>query len=132
MRLNTVTSMQEAKAGPPPPARFPQRLDPGIFQLPVEKMRNGYYSDKYFVRAREVLLHHARDPVVTMQVFQKKNAFVAGTDEAIAILKLCLTDGYDFDDLEVRALRDGDRAAPWEPVIHITGPRSSCNRSKIL
>jgi len=57
-----------------------------------------------------------------MQVFQKKDAFVAGTDEAIAMLKLCLTEGYGFEDLEVWALRDGDRAAPWETVMHITGP----------
>jgi nicotinate phosphoribosyltransferase len=43
-------------------------------------------------------------------------------DEAIAILKLCLTDGYSWSDLEVRALRDGDRVEPREPVMHITGP----------
>ena len=109
-------------AAPPPPLRLPDRLDPDIFQLPVEKMRSGYYSDKYFVRAREVLLHHGRNPVVTMQVFQKQDVFVAGTDEAVAILKLCLTEGYDFEDLEVLALRDGDRAEPWETVMHITGP----------
>ena len=108
--------------GPPLPLRLAERLDPTIFQLPVEKMREGYYSDKYFVRAREVLLHHGRDPVVTMQVFQKHHAFVAGTDEAIAILKLCLTAGFSFDALDVRALRDGESAAPWEPVMHITGP----------
>jgi len=108
--------------GPPPPLTLPERLDPEVFQLPVERMRSGYYSDKYFVRAREVLQSRARDPVVTMQVFQKKDAFVAGTDEAIAILKLCLTEGYRFEDLDVRALRDGDPAAPWEPVMHITGP----------
>lgn len=85
-------------------------------------MREGYYSDKYFVRTREVLRHHDRDPVVTMQVFQKKKAFVAGTDEAIAILKLCLTPGYRFDDLQVRSLRDGNEVEPWETVMHITGP----------
>lgn len=85
-------------------------------------MRSGYYSDKYFVRAREVLAHHERDPTVTMQVFQKRDAFVAGTDEAVAILKLCLTEGYSFSDLDVRALRDGDRADPWETVMHVTGP----------
>lgn len=115
-------SMTEPREGPPPPLRLPERLDPAIFQLPVEKMRSGYYSDKYFVRARDVLYHHGRDPVVTMQVFQKKRAFVAGTDEAIAILKLCLSDGYDFDDLEVRSLHDGDLAEPWETVMHVTGP----------
>ena len=108
--------------GPPPPLRLPERLAPEIFQLPAEKMREGYYSDKYFVRAREVLQHHGRDPHVTVQVFQKKRAFVAGTDEAIAILKLCLSPGYEFGDLEVLALRDGDQVEPWETVMHITGP----------
>jgi len=108
--------------GPPPPIRLAERLDPEIFQLPVERMRGGYYSDKYFVRTREVLAYHRHDPSVTMQVFQKRRAWVAGTDEAIAILKLCLTEGYTFDDLEVRSLRDGDRVRPWESVMHITGP----------
>jgi nicotinate phosphoribosyltransferase len=88
----------------------------------VEKMRAGYYSDKYFVRTREVLQHLGKDPEVTIQVFQKQRAFVAGTDEAIAILKLCLTEGYDFGDLEVRSLRDGDEVVPWETVMHVTGP----------
>jgi hypothetical protein len=32
-----------------------QRLDPGIFHLPADKMRAGFYSDRYFVRAREIL-----------------------------------------------------------------------------
>lgn len=108
--------------GPPPPLRTEARLDPSIFQLPVEKMRSGYYTDKYFVRTREVLLGQGHDPVVTMQVFQKRHAWVAGTDEAIAILKLCMSEGYSWSDLEVRSLRDGDRVEPWESVMHITGP----------
>ena len=107
---------------PPGPIRHAERLDPSIFAFPVEKMRSGYYSDKYFVRAREMLLAQGRGPSVTMQVFQKHDAVVAGTDEAIAILKLCLTEGYDFSELEVFALRDGDRARPWETVMLITGP----------
>lgn len=114
--------MPSTVAAPPPPLRPEVRLDPSVFQLPAERMRAGYYSDKYFVRTREVLQGEGADPVVTMQVFQKNDAWVAGTDEAIAILKLCLTEGYDFADLEVWSLRDGDRAAPWEPVMHIIGP----------
>ena len=48
---------------------------------------------------------------------------MAGTDEAIAILRLCLSDGFEFGrDVSVRALRDGDLAEPWEPVMEITGP----------
>ena len=31
-----------------------RRLGPEIFNLPVAKMRAGYYSDKYFVRVREI------------------------------------------------------------------------------
>jgi nicotinate phosphoribosyltransferase len=108
--------------GPPSPLVGEPRLAPEIFNLPVEKMRAGYYSDKYFVRARDVLRREGIDPVVTMQVFQKQHAFVAGTDEAIAILKLCLSEGYRFSDLDVRSLRDGERAEPWEPVMHVTGP----------
>jgi nicotinate phosphoribosyltransferase len=106
----------------PLPLRPAERLRPEIFQLPVEKMRAGYYSDKYFQTARDVLLSDRHDPTVTMQVFQKKSAWLGGVDEAIAILKLCLTEGYSWNDLDVRALRDGDSIAPWEPVMHITGP----------
>ena len=114
--------MSTRSAGPPDPIRDGDRLDPEIFQLPAERMKAGYYSDRYFVRARDVLIADGHDPVVTMQVFQKNQAWVAGTDEAIAILKLCLTDGYSFSDLEVTSLRDGDRVGPWETVMLIHGP----------
>jgi nicotinate phosphoribosyltransferase len=106
----------------PPPLRPAARVPPERFQLPVERMRSGYYSDKYFVRARDVLTAAGRNPRVTMQVFQKQDAWLGGVDEAIAILKTCLTDGYRFSDLEVRALRDGDRIEPRESVLLISGP----------
>ena len=94
---------------PPPPLRPPVRVPPERFQLPVDRMREGYYSDKYFVRTRDVLAATGRNPQVTLQVFQKQPACLGGVDEAIAILKLCLTDGYRWDDLDVLALHDGDR-----------------------
>ncbi|MFL5402680.1 MAG: quinolinate phosphoribosyl transferase [Gemmatimonadales bacterium] len=96
-----------------------QRLDPTIFNLPVAKMRAGYYSDKYFVRAREILLADHYRPRVTMQVFGKSGAFLGGIDEAIAILKLCSS---EWNELEVRALYDGDEVEPWETVLLIEGP----------
>src|SRR5881296_2690136 len=96
-----------------------QRLDPAIFHLPVAKMRAGYYSDKYFVRAREILLAEKYRPRVTMQVFGKAHAFLGGVDEAIAILKLC---AIEWSELEVRALYDGDEVEPWETVLLIEGP----------
>ena len=95
------------------------RLDPAIFHLPVEKMRAGYYSDKYFTRAREILLADGSRPRVTMQVFGKAPAFLGGIDEAIAILKLC---AIEWTDLEVQALHDGDPIEPWETVLLIEGP----------
>ena len=97
-------------------------MPPERFNLPVERMREGYYSDKYFVRTREVLMRTGGNPHVTLQVFQKRSAWLGGVDEAIAILKLCLTEGYTWTDLDVRALRDGDAVAPHETVMHITGP----------
>ena len=91
--------------------RTRDRLPPEIFDLPVEKMREGYYADAYFNHARATLLQDDRHPRVVMQVFQKKSAWLGGMDEAIAILKLC---SYDWDELTVHALHDGDRIEPWE------------------
>lgn len=96
-----------------------QRLDPSVFHLPVEKMRAGYYSDKYFVRAREILVADGHRPRVTMQVFGKTHAFVGGMDEAIAILRLC---ALEWQDLVVHALYDGDEVDPWETVMLVEGP----------
>ena len=98
--------------------RIQKRLPPEVFDLPVEKMREGYYADAYFNHARATLLHDGRQPRVVMQVFQKRDAYLGGMDEAIAILKLC---SYDWDELTVHALYDGDRAAPWETVMTIEG-----------
>jgi nicotinate phosphoribosyltransferase len=95
-----------------------ERLPPEIFELPVDKMREGYYADAYFNHARATLLQDGRHPRVVMQVFQRKDAYVGGVDEAIAILKLC---SHDWDQLTVHALYDGDRAAPWETVMTIEG-----------
>ena len=107
---------------PPQPLRPAERVTPERFQLPVERMRDGYYSDKYFVRTRDVLLASGRNPRVTMQVFQKQAAWLGGVDEALAILRTCLTAGYSWSDLDVQALRDGDRVEPHESVMHIRGP----------
>jgi nicotinate phosphoribosyltransferase len=94
------------------------RLPPEVFELPVEKMRDGYYTDAYFNHTRAALLADGRHPRVVMQVFQRRNAMLGGMDEAIAVLKLC---SYDWDALTVHALHDGDRVEPWETVLTIEG-----------
>ena len=95
-----------------------KRLPPDIFDLPVEKMRGGYYTDAYFNSTREVLLSDDRHPRVVMQVFQKKNSVLGGMDEAIAVLKLC---SEDWEPLTVHALYDGDGIEPYETVMTIEG-----------
>jgi nicotinate phosphoribosyltransferase len=95
-----------------------KRLPPEIFDLPVEKMREGYYTDAYFNHARATLLDDGRRPRVVMQVFQKHDSYLGGMDEAIAILKLC---SEDWEALTVHALYDGDRISPYESVMTIEG-----------
>ncbi len=99
-----------------------RRLPPEIFELPVEKMREGYYTDAYFNHARSTLFEDERRPRVVMQVFQKNDAQLGGMDEAIAILKLC---SEEWDDLTVQALYDGDRIEPYESVMTIEGDYTS-------
>ncbi|MGN6867472.1 MAG: quinolinate phosphoribosyl transferase [Solirubrobacteraceae bacterium] len=107
------------------------RLDPAIFRLPVDRIRQGYYSDAYFVYTKETLEQEGHQPRVTMQVFQKRESVLGGIDEAIAILKLCTgraaPDGSwinGWNELEVHALREGDQIAPRETVMTIEGDYS--------
>jgi nicotinate phosphoribosyltransferase len=102
----------------PPPARRRQRLAPEVFDLPVEQMRAGWYTDAYFNHSRALLLADGRHPRVLMQMFQKNDAYIGGMDEAIAILKLC---AHEPESLVVHALYDGDRVEPWETVMTIEG-----------
>jgi len=110
----------------PTPRR--ERLDPSVFRLPVEKIRDGYYTDAYFNFTKRLLEERGMHPRVTMQVFQKHRSVLGGIDEAIAVLKLCsgrrLPDGSwqnGWDELEVWALHEGDEIEPWETVLLIEG-----------
>ena len=106
------------------------RLDPSVFRLPVEKIREGYYTDAYFNLTRQLLVELGHRPVVTVQVFQKKHSVLGGIDEAIAILKQCSgrqrASGWQpgWEDLEVCALHEGDEISPWETVMMIEGDYS--------
>jgi nicotinate phosphoribosyltransferase len=112
------------------PAQRRERLDPEVFRLPVDKIREGYYSDAYFNLTKQLLEAHDRHPQVVMQVFQKRRSVLGGIDEAIAILKLCagrLVDGEwqpGWDRLTVRALHEGDEISAYESVMHIEGDYS--------
>jgi nicotinate phosphoribosyltransferase len=108
------------------------RLAPDVFRLPVERIRQGYYSDAYFVTTKRLLEAENHHPHVTMQVFQKQTpALLGGIDEAVAILKLCAghvgTDGEwvnAWPGLKVEALAEGDAISAFESVLTIEGDYS--------
>jgi nicotinate phosphoribosyltransferase len=112
-------------------AAVSSRLDPSVFRLPVQRIREGYYSDAYFVYTKRLLEELDHHPRVIMQVFQKQQSLLGGVDEAIAVLKLgsgsagpdgAWVDGWDS--LEVRALHEGDPISPYETVMTIEGDYS--------
>ncbi len=41
------------------------RLDPEVFRLPVDKIREGHYTDAYFNLTRQLLVELGRRPTVT-------------------------------------------------------------------
>src|ERR1700716_3265474 len=107
------------------------RLDPAVFRLPVERIREGYYSDVYFVHTKALLEAEGHHPRVTMQVFQKQDSVLGGIDEAIAVLRTCSGHGENgewalaWNELVVHALHEGDRIAPHETVLTIEGDYSA-------
>lgn len=101
------------------PPRRRKRVDPAAFHLPVEQIKAGFYTDAYFVRAREIVRREQVPPVVTMQFSGKNAGWLSGIDEAVAILKLCVD---DWSALTVHALYEGDRFEEWDTVLTVEGP----------
>ena len=107
------------------------RLEPEIFRLPVQRLREGYYTDAYFVYTKQLLEDVGHHPRVVLQAFQKQHSLLGGIDETIAMLKLGsghLGPGGEWisgwDQLEVHALYEGEAISPWETVLTIEGDYS--------
>ncbi|MEA2168731.1 MAG: nicotinate phosphoribosyltransferase [Solirubrobacteraceae bacterium] len=104
-----------------------ERIGAETFRLPVERIREGYYSDAYFNFTKALLERRGRRPRVLMQVFQKQESLLGGIDEAIAILRVGAGEQVGgvwqpgFDALEIHALYEGDAISPWETVMTIEG-----------
>lgn len=99
------------------------------WRLPVDDLRAGFFSAKYFTRTKTLLEQSGPAHRVLMQVFQKnENTVVCGVDEAVAVLQ-CAAGRYDeagawrsaWNELVVRALPEGSPAQPWETVLTIEG-----------
>lgn len=102
--------------------QYGKRLNPEVFDIPVGKIRSGWYSDKYFVRTKRILERDDNHARVLMQVFCREQATVCGLDEAIAILKLCADRPRE---LKIKALCDGDEVKKGETVMTIEGDYST-------
>ena len=98
-----------------------QRLAPETFAISeedLERIKNGFYSDTYFLRTREILAKDGRHPKVLMQIFQRQHAVLCGIDEALHIIRRC---AHHPENLVIHALHDGDEVEPWETVMTIEG-----------
>lgn len=110
------------------------RAPSSTFDLDIERIRSGHYTDQYFNRTCDLVTELRPDTVVRMQVFQKNHAVLGGIDEAIAMLRECIDwSGIDIyhhgiepvpflDGMIIKALHEGDDIAPGEPVMTIEGP----------
>lgn len=104
------------------PPRRRKRLDPAAFNLPVDDIKRGFYTDSYFVRAREILRQDKRSPNVLMQFSGKREGWLSGIDEAVAMLRLC---SDDWSALTVHALYEADRYENWDTVLTVEGAYDS-------
>ena len=90
-------------------------------EYPFEKLKSGYFSDKYFTRTRDILIKEGKHPHVVMQIFTKKEGIFCGGIEAAYVIKNSVENP---DNLIINALDDGDRFSPWETVMTIEGDYS--------
>ena len=97
----------------------PTRPVPG----PLPATLSGVNADVYFLRTQAVLKHDGRNPIVTMEVFcRKEGATLCGIDEAKALLAVALKDDAAAGRATVWGLRDGDTIAAKEIVLRIRAP----------
>lgn len=80
----------------------------------------GDNADVYFLRTKEILEAEGVNPRVSMEVFTRKHAVLAGMNEVLALLSRVLP-----PDAETWALPEGSKIEPGEVVLRITGPYQS-------
>ncbi|MFS0673114.1 nicotinate phosphoribosyltransferase [Ornithinibacillus sp. 179-J 7C1 HS] len=84
-----------------------------------KRIKEGWFSAVYFLKTKEIVEKKLPRNHVTMQFFQKKDAVLCGTDEAIALVH---TFAEHPESLEIHSLKDGDKISPFETVLTISGP----------
>lgn len=87
-----------------------------------DRIKEGWFSAVYFLKTKEIAEKLLPNNQVTMQFFQKSDAVLCGSDEAIALIH---TFADNPEELEIFSLKDGDKISPYETVLTITGPYQS-------
>lgn len=81
---------------------------------PPEEIRR--YTDQYFINARLTCEHAGVNPRLLYQVFQRQEALLCGMKYVLPLFEPLAKR------VTVMALADGQRMAPLEPMMHLTGP----------
>ena len=75
------------------------------------------YTDKYFLRSKQILEAERINPIVRYQVFARKDiSKLKGVDEAVDFIK-----GVAGDKARIYTLRDGQKYTANEPIMKIEG-----------
>lgn len=99
-----------------------KRIPKGVLRLD-RRVRDGYYSDKYFVRAVDVVTKEKLKDRARMQIFQRHdNVCLCGVAEAVAMIEDALRLSPLPHDVIIRTLPDGSIVNAWETVMMIEGP----------
>jgi len=94
-------------------------MTPARRSRPSGEILSGESADVYFARADRILEREGMDPVVTMEVFARRDAILCGIGEVKNLLAHVLEDS-DPAEAVVEALEDGDAITPKEVVLRIT------------
>jgi nicotinate phosphoribosyltransferase len=96
------------------PAATPLRIE---WPIPDEWL-NGDTADVYFLRTVEILKKEGINPVVTMEVFPRRDGILCGIEEVKSLLRQVLPAGKS----EVWALDEGESFSKKEVVLRISAP----------
>lgn len=91
-----------------------ERLSRKAMKISADAIRR--HTDRYFANAREACAYAGLNPRLVYQVFQRNDALLCGMKYVLPLFEPLAAQ------VEVCALADGDRMAPFEPAMHITGP----------
>jgi nicotinate phosphoribosyltransferase len=86
---------------------------------PSREILSGESADVYFARAERIMEREGLDPVVTMEIFARREAVLCGIDEVKNLLAHVLLESRP-EEATVEALSDGDAIGPKEIVLRMT------------